>query len=235
MDTRCGMNTQSHYAAKAVSNLNKMNLSWKAYDVMTGNVADSNSFGYTNRSNIQDSSKKNLAIERSQAKYQFEKGGSFWNPTSNVYHCTVLSSKFEMDGDKEDDVLNDLRSLYDQQKQTKNINSQNEEKVVNNIVNELFEEEYKETLNEYTFESGEKMGLEDFEIQKVSAENKNKLNADGVQINNQEKINSIIIELEMSDIVYKDGDEYQLTGYVIFKDDKDERIDYGINGDLMND
>ncbi|HLR80484.1 MAG TPA: hypothetical protein VK119_07865 [Bacillota bacterium] len=79
------------------------------------------------------------------------------------------------------------------------------------------------------------MGLEDFEIQKVSAENKNKLNADGVQINNQEKINSIIIELEMSDIVYKDGDEYQLTGYVIFKDDKDERIDYGINGDLMND
>src|SRR5699024_2823867 len=54
---------------------------------------------------------------RSQAKYQFEKGGSFWNPTSNVYHCTVLSSKFEMDGDKEDDVLNDLRCLYDQQKQ----------------------------------------------------------------------------------------------------------------------
>lgn len=250
MDERGGMNTQSHYDASAGSKLDEMSLSWTVYDALKGNVADSNSFGSKNRASISDNSKKNLAIERSKATFKFDNNGAFWNPTSTVYHHTGSSSSAtrSVEDDEEnsnvnedENIINDLRTLYsaNQKGETQLLNAdQNESEVDENevakdVVNNLFKEDYEEILEEYTFETGEKVNSEDFVIENIKSENKEDLNAKDIELNNFEENNSTIIELEMPNTVYNGNNEYDLTGYVVFIDNTNEIVDYGISGDKV--
>ena len=90
-DIKCGMNMQAHYHADARSSLSKIGINWDVTSVFNSNtIIDEGGISYTNRSSLRDETLNRLQIGTSTARYDFQKNGSTWSPTSRATPCCVL-------------------------------------------------------------------------------------------------------------------------------------------------
>ncbi|APC50376.1 hypothetical protein BME96_19020 (plasmid) [Virgibacillus halodenitrificans] len=232
MDVKCGMNTQAHYHADA-TNLDKMSVNWKVYDVMTGAVADQGGLSYSNRGTLRDSSRSYLAIERSNANYKFSNNGSSWTPGSNVYHCWNRSAAKANETSQSTDRDKLREMYYDLNQTSKSLQSNND---VTSEVKQILENQLKDNATDVTdfkFKNGNVVNFSDFKISNLAAANDKKIVADEVEFENPENSNATIIEVEIPESVYKDNKEYKLTGYVVFIASEEETIDSGLYLDLV--
>jgi hypothetical protein len=240
-DVRCGMNMQSHYHADASRALDKLGIDWNVTSVFNPDlVIDENSLEYKNRSSLRDNSKNRLQIDRSYAKYNMENNSSRWSPTSRAYPCLEWkSNSVSTFSDEVSDEVSDLVTLKDLyyeikgEKQSLNISLNNHlEKDISGIVERQLADNAEE-VSEYTFKNGKEVTLSDFEVVNLKAENSTEPVADGVTFNNPKMDNTTIIEVEVKDTVFRDGNEYKLTGYVVYMDNEYKNLESGIYAELI--
>lgn len=233
-DVRCGMNTQAHYHADASRALGEIGVKWSVTSVFTGGTLDSGGISHSNRSSLRDSSANYLPINQSRANYSISNNGSTWTPLSIAYHCTSLSSA-EVAGEQSEsgDIDRDtLKGLYFQIKEDKNTLNSNLEQNIPAIIERQLANNMTD-VSEYTFEDGEEVSVNDFQIINLGAENSKSPVADGVTFYNPEGDNTTIIELEVKDKVFKDENTYKLTGYLVFIDNQDQNFESGIYAELI--
>lgn len=234
-DVRCGVNTRAHYRGYAPKKIGSMNVNWNVKNG-AGIVRDSSEIGRTNVSTINDKSKDRLDIAVSTAKFTFKNKGTKWAPTSRAYHCIKLKSlssvknSVENFTDEEKDIL-ELKKIYHEIKANKNLKTLNSnstsEETVKSIVKNLLTNNAEE-LTGYQHEDKKQVSLDDFEITSVKAENSTSPVADNVTFSNPDAANTTIIEAGIKEPVYKNGEKYKVTGYVLLIDKNGENLESGI-------
>ncbi|MFD1607519.1 hypothetical protein [Oceanobacillus luteolus] len=231
-DQRCAMNTQSHYQGNANRAIGTIGVKWSVKSVFTGGNLDSGGVTHSNRGNVYDQSANRLPISESNADFTFKNNGSSWTPNSRAFHCTSVKSLAEED--QPSDVVRDtLKELYNQLKNGgKNTLNSNLEQDITEVVEKLLADNETD-VTEFTFKNGKELSVSDFNIVNLAAENSKTPVADGVTFYNTEEDNTSIIELDVKETVFKDENEYKLSGYVVFIDGEEQNLESGIFVELV--
>lgn len=231
-DVECGMNTQAHYHADTSPSMDLLGVDWSVTSVTSGNVVDSGGITHKNRGVLRDESNNLLPINVSTANYEMNNGGSTWTPTSKAYHCEKWPKSQKTQEESADETDKEkLKEMYSQIQQDSKSTKEIDSDIQSTIENQLSDN--AANVEEYTFEDGSKVSLNDFKVSNVDANNDTNPVADEVTFNNPQEDNATIIELEVEEPVFKDDNKYELTGYVTFVNNKDQNLESGIYSDLV--
>lgn len=216
VDVKCGANSYITYQGASSSKIDIISVDWKAYNV-GGPVVDSSYIKSLKTNGVFDQSKKDV-LEKSYAKFLFDKGGNEWRPASTIYNCAF--SSFLAPTIKENKMPETYKSLV-----TKNSKDQLQ------IAKSIIQEYYSTDLSEFTLNNRPitiddfKLGEDNKTIGKTFKEEKLKLS-----FTREEQTEFSFVNIYVPEVVKKDNTEYSLKAYVLINDNNgvNDRLDVGL-------
>jgi hypothetical protein len=248
MDERCGMNTQSHYRARAVGGIDNLGVEWDITNVAGGHM-DRGSVFNSPGAEVYDESASHLVIGESEADFTYQNNGNSWTPGNRVFHCmswtggglnaaddyqlNATETNSDMDLVQKFQSLNtQLNSNNDNAQLSSDFLSKDEQK---NLALDILIPEREDEVNQFEFEDGTTVSLNDFEVvSSVSGEGEEfSIDDAGITMTAAEDDSYTNITLELPKPAFKDGEEYYLSAHAMLIDGKTGSFDYGIKSEVV--